>query len=311
MYDIIGDIHGYAKTLEHLLRKMGYVKIKGIYRHPERKAVFLGDFVDRGPDVRKVVKIVRRMCRAGYAYAVMGNHEFNYISYNTFDKNGEPLREHSEKNIKHSAETELSYKNHPETKKKHLKWFQNLPLFIEFDNFRVIHACWDFAYIERIKELLPDQKLTPEFLINANTKGHEAHELTEVLLKGKELILPKGTYYIDKDGNRRRKIRYKWWRKITPDLSYRQVAVNYEPQIPKSKIPMNEFEHHQPYLKGQKPVFVGHYWQRGTPKLLSHNVCCVDYGLGKCRILAAYRFDGEQFLNNDKFVYVKCLETDF
>ena len=50
-YDIIGDIHGYADVLETLLRKLGYEKPTGIWRHPAgRKVLFLGDFIDRGPD---------------------------------------------------------------------------------------------------------------------------------------------------------------------------------------------------------------------------------------------------------------------
>ena len=48
-YDIIGDIHGCAKTLSVLLDKLGYVLESGIYRHPIRQVIFLGDFVDRGP----------------------------------------------------------------------------------------------------------------------------------------------------------------------------------------------------------------------------------------------------------------------
>ena len=49
MYDIIGDLHGYAQTLENLLLKMDYVRKSGVYQHPFRKAVFVGDFIDRGP----------------------------------------------------------------------------------------------------------------------------------------------------------------------------------------------------------------------------------------------------------------------
>ncbi len=48
MYDLIGDIHGYASELKALLAKMDYQVTDGIWRHPERKMIFLGDSVDRG-----------------------------------------------------------------------------------------------------------------------------------------------------------------------------------------------------------------------------------------------------------------------
>ena len=46
-YDLIGDIHGCAKTLEHLLATLGYRREAGVWRHPQRMAIFLGDLVDR------------------------------------------------------------------------------------------------------------------------------------------------------------------------------------------------------------------------------------------------------------------------
>ena len=64
MYDFIGDIHGYADKLEALLLKMGYMNDSGVYRHPERKVFFLGDYIDRGPEIKKTVSMVRKMTEA-------------------------------------------------------------------------------------------------------------------------------------------------------------------------------------------------------------------------------------------------------
>ena len=53
MYDLIGDIHGYATPLKQLLTKMGYKEQADgpeqpdVWQHPDRKVIFLGDFVDR------------------------------------------------------------------------------------------------------------------------------------------------------------------------------------------------------------------------------------------------------------------------
>ena len=65
-YDIIGDIHGCNLTLVKLLTELGYQQgVDGIYNHPERKAIFLGDFIDRGPGQREVISIVKALYRQG------------------------------------------------------------------------------------------------------------------------------------------------------------------------------------------------------------------------------------------------------
>ncbi len=58
-YDLIGDIHGHSKPLTEPLTKLGYRMTDGVYRHPDRQVIFLGDFIDRGPQQREVIDIVR------------------------------------------------------------------------------------------------------------------------------------------------------------------------------------------------------------------------------------------------------------
>lgn len=53
MTDFIGDIHGHADKLVALLQKLGYTKINGSYAHPERKVLFVGDYIDRGPKIKE------------------------------------------------------------------------------------------------------------------------------------------------------------------------------------------------------------------------------------------------------------------
>ena len=79
-YDLIGDVHGCALTLEHLLDRLGYHKQGGVWRHPSRMAVFVGDIIDRGPRIREALHIVHDMVVAGQALCIMGNHEFNASS---------------------------------------------------------------------------------------------------------------------------------------------------------------------------------------------------------------------------------------
>src|SRR5664279_6567909 len=99
-YDIIGDIHGHSEKLTHLLHKLGYRHHLGAWRHPDRSAIFVGDFIDRGPGQLETIGIVRGMLDAGTAQAVMGNHEFNAIAWHTPDPEleGEYLRRRGIKN---------------------------------------------------------------------------------------------------------------------------------------------------------------------------------------------------------------------
>ncbi len=93
-FHIIGDIHGQAGKLKALLHQLGYEQRQGAYRHPGARAIFVGDFIDRGPHQLETLDIVRRMVDAGSARAIMGNHEFNAIAWHTPDPDapGEYLR---------------------------------------------------------------------------------------------------------------------------------------------------------------------------------------------------------------------------
>jgi Calcineurin-like phosphoesterase len=91
-YDLVGDIHGHADALHRLLRALDYTEIEGVFRHPEKQMIFVGDFIDRGPQQREVLRIARSMCEAGAAKAVMGNHEFNAIGWAAQNKDGRFLR---------------------------------------------------------------------------------------------------------------------------------------------------------------------------------------------------------------------------
>ena len=82
--DIIGDIHGCFAELTALLTKLGYRLEHGkqgaLLRHDEdRKVVFLGDLVDRGPDSPSVLSLVMNSVAAGHAWCVPGNHDLKLV----------------------------------------------------------------------------------------------------------------------------------------------------------------------------------------------------------------------------------------
>jgi protein phosphatase len=84
-FDVIGDIHGCRAELETLLTELGYQitrdhagRAVGAHRD-DRRVIFLGDLVDRGPDTPGVLRLVIGMTAAGDAFCVNGNHENKLI----------------------------------------------------------------------------------------------------------------------------------------------------------------------------------------------------------------------------------------
>ena len=79
-FDIIGDVHGCLDEAVQLLRLLGYT-VGGTREAPEvvapqgRRAVFVGDLVDRGPDSPGVLRLVMAMVANGTAFCVPGNHD--------------------------------------------------------------------------------------------------------------------------------------------------------------------------------------------------------------------------------------------
>lgn len=309
-YDIIGDIHGYSNTLVTMFNKLGYKFGGDCYRHPERKIIFLGDFIDRGPHQREVIELVRPMIENGAALSVMGNHEFNSIAYFTQDpESGDYLRKHIDKN-KAQHQTFLdAYANAPEYEDV-IRWFRSLPLWLELDYLNVVHACWDREWIKKIKLVQGYNFLGTELLVMASKKGKWEYEAVETLLKGKVVPLKEGISFKDNDGNYHHNIRVRWWDQEA--TTYQKTFMG--PESARTHIPDDEIEgdHLVEYSHNDPPLFLGHYWMEGRPKRLAENIACLDYSVaipgGK---LVAYRWNGERVLKDENFVSVDRIEPTF
>ena len=301
MYDFIGDIHGHADHLEKLLEKMGYKMQGGIYQHPTRKAFFLGDLIDRGPKILEVLNIVLPMVEKGSAKCIMGNHEYNYLSYHTPTISGEGyLRARDKKNTDQCQATidQLSKISTSENQRL-LDWIWTLPLWLETENFRAVHACWDDKSVEQIKSTTFDSKMNVDFLYASAKKNSPSYDAIEILLKGKEVPLPPELHFTDRDKNLRTKGRVCWW-----DTNRKIIIItkDIDPAV---------YEFHKKALKVDVektpiPTFFGHYWEdpNSNPKIVNPKAVCLDYSVAKNGKLCAYRFDGESELSTDKLVYV-------
>jgi protein phosphatase len=80
-FDIVGDVHGCCDELERLLAELGYERgPDDAHAHPEgRRAIFVGDLVDRGPRIVDSVRLVKAMVDAGAALCVPGNHDMKVV----------------------------------------------------------------------------------------------------------------------------------------------------------------------------------------------------------------------------------------
>jgi hypothetical protein len=305
MYDLIGDIHGHADELVQLLEALGYGESGGVYRHPDRKVIFLGDFIDRGPQIRQVLQIVRPMIEADHALAVMGNHELNALAFHTEEPKGSEryLRKRNTKNIRQHGQTILQLSD--KELASAVEWFRTLPMWLELDGLRAVHACWDNEAINKIEQTHKEHGgITAEFVKSASTEGRPLFAPVEIILKGREGKLPAGTSFKDKDGHIRTDIRTRWY--LAPaGHTYRTYALPSDDIDCDLGLDESVVAAAIPYPEDAKPVFVGHYWLCAErPEILAENVACLDYSVAKEGFLCAYRWNGERKLSNENFVWV-------
>lgn len=301
MYDLIGDIHGHADQLKILLSKLDYSEVGGVWQHPERKVIFVGDFIDRGPSIREVLHIVRNMIDNGQALAVMGNHEYNAIAYAYPTNDGSFLRSHNETHNKQHHATLEQFSQYTDEWNEWVQWFYTLPLFLEVDGIRVVHACWDEEHIQWLKAH-HGANLTEKLLVEAHDKKSHAHVVIEETLKGKEMNIPEHCVWYDKDNHPRTSNRIKWW--VDPSRNdHGKFLFNCPDVLKEQSVPANiKFNI---YPADAPPVFFGHYWlEDNWPIVQSNNVICLDYSVAKGGNLVAYRWNGENSVCKENFVVV-------
>jgi hypothetical protein len=307
-YDLIGDVHGCGRTLEQLLERLGYKRSGGVWRHPRRMVVFLGDIVDRGPRIREALHLVHDMVDAGQALCLMGNHEYDVLGWHTLAPEGSGrrhIREHTERNTKIVADTLEQFAQHPGDWRDFLSWFYTLPLAVDVGTFRVVHACWDHALTEPLFQRFPDGRVDEAFLRASGIPESQACRTFDRLLRGTGMRLPDGRTILGRDGFERSVFRTKFWEPSPSTLG----DVVFQPDgLPEDMIgcPLSDEQREQLLCYGtdQPPLFVGHYWRSGTPAPITHNLACVDYSAVLGGKLVAYRYDGEARLSADRFVWI-------
>lgn len=140
--DVVGDVHGEIEALDALLRHLGYGD-DGAHADG-RRLVFLGDLTDRGPDSPAVLGRVRALVGSGRAQCIVGNHELNLLRDEPKHGNdwwvrpGEPA-EFPAVPVPADAKPDL------------MRFLSGLPLALEREDLRLVHACWNEAAIDALR----------------------------------------------------------------------------------------------------------------------------------------------------------------
>jgi len=139
--DIVGDIHGEHDALQALLKNLGY---DAGGNHPDgRKLVFVGDLVDRGHDSPAVIETIMALVTQQQAQCVLGNHELNILREDVKIEN----RWFFDPDATSTVQTVS-----PGQRSEFLEFFAGLPVALERDDLRVVHACWNGAAIREVRD---------------------------------------------------------------------------------------------------------------------------------------------------------------
>jgi len=302
-YDIIGDVHGHATLLKKLLKTMGYAKINGIWQHPERKAVFIGDFINRGPEIRETVQLVRQMTEAGTALTILGNHEYSAILYHIKDSSGMYLSRHIAGNRNQIQSTLTAFTGFVPEWKDHLKWLRTLPFYLDLDGLRIVHAYWNDNDINYLKSFIPKGKLKKDFLRTIHENQHPTASIIYRLLKGLEFRCPPDLILKCSKGMSRKVFRMNWW-ESPQNKTFRALSFGNKFILPEYTVPIQLAPSFEPYSSNKPPVFVGHYCLTEGAAIMQDNICCIDSAVVGSETLSAYRWNGEQQLKKENIISV-------
>ena len=323
-YDVIGDVHGQHVKLVGLLRHLGYAERDGLWSHPDRRAVFVGDLVDRGPGQLEALDLARRMVDAGTALIVMGNHEYNAIAWATLRPDGTDhlrprLGKKGPKNYRQHAAFLAQVGTSPAQHREWIDWFRTLPLWLDLDGLRVVHACWHQPSMEVLlnigvkddggRWLLDDRAMVATAL-----KDGDGYEALEIVLKGPEVRLPEGFEYRDKSGTVRKKARTNWWNVDEPPTLANVAHIPSDAKLADGSpyprpLPDTPLDVEVVTYPDQVPLVFGHYWAQPdedqTKYLGSSHAVCVDLSAALDKYpLAAYRWSGETSIDGSNLVWV-------
>ena len=147
--DVIGDVHGEMGPLNELLDRLGYDG-NGVH-HAGRHLIFVGDLCDRGPDSPAVIELVRSLVDQRLAQCLLGNHELNILR--GVGKPGNRwFLQPTHREQQQDGEFEPCRVAPKALKPQWLKFFASLPLALEREDLRIVHAAWVPGAIDALRQ---------------------------------------------------------------------------------------------------------------------------------------------------------------
>lgn len=293
-FAIIPDIHA---SIDRLTKSLAIA--------PSHQLIFLGDLIDGGANPGKcddlsVLETVKALVDCGRACVVMGNHELNAIMFHRrSDEYNLPFRPHEAGNLQQHKSFIDTFGIETEDALYWTGWMlENFPLWIEYDEFRIVHACWSSRAIDIIKARRPDGFLKFEDLYEIACGETPFAKAVEMLTSGPEVCLPDGYSFRDRYGVERNEVRLAWWNSDSAFWRSAALSVPDVSELPEGKLPSKALG--EIYAKEEVPVFVGHYKMTGTPKIGQSNAVSLDYPNTPC----VYLFGGEAVLQQSNLVFV-------
>ena len=301
MYDIIGDVHGQVELLKKVLKGLGYSKKNGCFMHPERKAIFVGDFINRGPQIKETVRLIRSMVEEGNAMSILGNHELNAIIFNLKDQSGGRFYKRTSKLRLNLFQTLKEFTRVPDEWNSHLKWMRTLPMFLDLDKVRVVHACWRDENIDLLRAHISTSKLKKSFLRKISKNNSDISKAFWQTCKGIDFQLPNDLLVFDDQGRPHRSFRSKWW-VDSSGMSFKDLSFETRFELPNYTIPKELMNPQKAYPESAPIVFFGHYCLKNGENIISNNLCCLDSCVSRNGKLTAYQWNGETILKKNNLL---------
>ncbi len=181
---VVGDIHGCSKTFKHLVKNK-------IVLTKEDQLFLLGDYINKGPKSRKVVKFILKLLKKGFrVYPLLGNHEHTLI---------QKSKEKTDVLLTYlTSMRSLDLLKDGKVDEKILEFFQTLTHFYELDHFYLVHAGFDFSMKHPFRKrnsmlFIRNFKIKKRHLSNKRiVHGHQPTPLNKIKrrIKQNKIALP-------------------------------------------------------------------------------------------------------------------------
>jgi hypothetical protein len=168
---------------------------------------------------------------------------------------------------------------------------RTLPLFLEMEAFRAVHACWDDAVIASSRSVTDDGVLTEAQIVAAADKRDPLWRLVETVTKGPELPLPTGYSFLDKDGTERREVRLQWWKGRGILLGRHRHVRPRSGRAARDRATGHGHPVMRRLSEGRQAGLLRSLLAHRVPVLQAPNALCLDYSAGLDGPLVAYRLE--------------------